>query len=68
MMQVYRSLRTVSAGVVLGVALLFGLHMPAYTASAQAFMLVNVEASGAIWLPSVIVVHPGDQVTAEAGE
>jgi len=55
--------RALSAGLLL-VALLLGLHTPAHTASAQTFSIVNVEASGAkIWLPSVIAVHPGDQVT-----
>ena len=64
MMILRGTLRVLAIGVIVGVTLM-SVHMVAQTASpARAFTLDNVEASGVkVWLPSAVVVHPGDQVT-----
>ncbi len=57
-------LRVLGIGMIVG-ATLIGVHTVAQTASpARTFTLDNVEVSGVkVWLPSVVVVHPGEQVT-----
>ncbi len=61
-MQGARVLGLVAVG---GLAALLGLSTPAQPAPATGvFSMVTVEASGAkIWLPSTVVVRPGQQVT-----
>jgi len=57
-------LRVLGISMIVG-ATLISVHTVAQTASpARTFTLDNVEASGVkVWLPSVVVVHPGEQVT-----
>lgn len=59
------AVRPLALAVTLGLVALVGLAVPAQTAPGTGtFAVVNVEVSGAkIWLPSTIVVRPGQLVT-----
>jgi nitrosocyanin len=61
----WRIIGVAAAGLFIGFAGILVAQPPAHTApAAHEFTLVNVEANGAkIWLPSTIVVHPGEKVT-----
>jgi nitrosocyanin len=52
-------------GLLVGFAGMLSVQRAAHTApTGPEFTLVNVEANGVkVWLPSVIVVHPGEKVT-----
>ncbi len=58
-------MRTLALAGLVGLVALLGLAGPAQTAPGTGvFAVVNVEVSGAkIWLPSTIVVRPGQQIT-----
>ena|SRR5690348_658755 len=58
------ALRAVGAAIVVGIALA-GMGAAGQAAPMpHTFTMVNVLASGAkVWLPSAVVVHPGEQVT-----
>ncbi len=64
-LQGVRGARMLGFAAVGGLAALLSLSTPAQPAPATGvFSVVNVEASGAkIWLPSTVVVRPGQQVT-----
>ena len=55
----------VVVGLLVGFAGTLSVQQSAHTApAAHEFTLVNVEANGVkVWLPSAIVVHPGEKVT-----
>jgi plastocyanin len=63
--RVWRIIGVAAVGLFVGVVGMLGVPRTAHTApAAHEFTLVNVEANGAkVWLPSVIVVHPGEKVT-----
>ena len=60
-----RIIGTVAVGLLVGFAGMLGIQRAAHPASpAPVFTLVNVEANAVkVWLPSAIVVHPGEKVT-----
>ena len=60
-----RIIGVVAVGLLIGFAGMLSMQRTAHTApAAHEFTLVNVEANGVkVWLPSVIVVHPGEKVT-----
>lgn len=57
-------LRVLGIGMIVGATLL-SVHTVGQTASpVRTFTVDNVEVSGVkVWLPSVVIVHPGDRVT-----
>jgi len=61
----WRIIGVAAASLLVGGAGLLGAQRTAHTApAAHEFTLVNVEANGVkVWLPSVIVAHPGEKVT-----
>ncbi len=60
-----RIIGTVVVGLLVGFAGMLGIQRAAHPATpAPVFTLVNVEANGVkVWLPSAVVVHPGEKVT-----
>ena len=61
----WRIIGTVAVGLLVGGAAMLAVQRAAHPSPpAHEFTLVNVEANGVkVWLPSVIVVHPGEKVT-----
>ncbi len=61
----WRIIGSVAVGLLVGLAGMLSVQRTAYTAPpAHEFTLVNVEANGVkVWLPSVVVAHPGEKVT-----
>ena len=61
----WRVIGIVAVGLLVGFTGMLSVQRAAHTApSAPEFTLVNVETNGVkVWLPSVIVVHPGEKVT-----
>ncbi len=61
----WRVIGSVAVGLLVGLAGMLSVPRTAYTVPpAHEFTLVNVEANGVkVWLPSAVVVHPGEKVT-----